>query len=68
MYVMTESRTFRFLESEKTNGHTTFVQEEKFVGLFWALVASGIMKEQRAFEAFNLKFKGRVEEVVKGGK
>lgn len=65
---MTESRTFRFLPSEKTPGHTTFVQEEKFVGLFWALVASGVMKEQKAFDTFNGKFKGRVEEVENGGK
>ena len=43
------------------------MQEEKFVGLFWALVASGMMKEQRAFEAFNEKFRVRVEGLVKEG-
>jgi hypothetical protein len=63
---MTGNRIFNFLPSETNPGHTTFVNGEKFERLFWVLVATGIMKEQKAFEDFNAKFKARVEEVVAG--
>lgn len=64
--VFTGNRTFNFLPSETTPGHTTFVNGETFGRLFWVLVTTGIMKEQAAFEAFNAKFKSRAEKEVSG--
>ena len=63
---MAGNRKFSFLPSERTKGHTTFVNEEKFERFFWVLVATGVMKEQKAFETFNARFKSRVDDVVGG--
>ena len=47
-----------------TEGHTTFVNSEKFARLLWVLVRSGLLKVDVNFLKFCEGFKGRVESVL----
>lgn len=49
-----------------TEGHTTFVNSEKFARLLWLLVTVGVLKAEVNFQLFCEKFKARVESVVGG--
>ncbi len=60
---------FRFVESEVTEGGTTFVHEEQFSGILGGIMDEGTIgkvvglreKTKRGFEGFNSDFKAWIE-------